>query len=79
MLHNNIKTNTKPKEIMTPQEFDSRLKELGGLYKEGKDCLFNLSVLESETKYRSRLFEIIRDMRDLAAVALKSDCESKLI
>lgn len=62
---------------MTPQEFDSKLKELGDLYEEGKDCLFNLSVLEIEVSYRDRLFEIIRDMRDLAAVALKSNYESK--
>lgn len=53
------------------KQFNETLKIIGDLYEEGKDCLFSLSILEEEHKYYHRLFEIIQEMRDLAATNLK--------
>ena len=55
------------------KEFDEALKQLGNLYEEGKSCVHyfypDLSV-ESEHK-ASRLFDVLREMRDLAAITMK--------
>ena len=52
------------------KEFDEALKLLGNLYEEGKDCLNNLEC-QQEQKEFSRLFEILREMRDLSAVTMQ--------
>ena len=39
-----------------------RIKEL---YNEGIECLESLSILEDETKDRDRLYEILRELRDI--------------
>lgn len=57
--------------LLNEKEFDESLKALGNLYEEGKDCLFSLSVLEDEIEVRERLFEIIKEMRDLSATTMK--------
>lgn len=60
-------------KLVNEAEFDSDLKQLGDLYEEGKDCVnyfyADLSI-ESQEK-ASRLFEILRQMRDIAAVQMK--------
>lgn len=48
-----------------------KLKELGDLYEEGKDCLNSLGILENDRNEWSRVYEILREMRDLAAVAIR--------
>jgi antitoxin component HigA of HigAB toxin-antitoxin module len=52
-------------------EFDESLKKLGHLYEEGKDCLHQLSILEDERGSYHRVFEILKEMRDLSAVTIK--------
>jgi hypothetical protein len=64
-------------QFSNEKTFDARLKEIGDLYEEGKDCLNGLSILEEERTEWSRLFEIIREMRDIAAVNLKANHEIK--
>lgn len=60
--------------------FDEGLKKIGDLYEEGKDCLNNLpyAVFNSdERKSYSSLFEILSELRTLAAVNLKANHEIK--
>jgi hypothetical protein len=64
-------------QFSNEKTFDARLKEIGDLYEEGKDCLNGLSILEEERTEWSRLFEIIRELRDIAAVNLKANHEIK--
>jgi hypothetical protein len=64
-------------QFSSEKTFDARLKEIGDLYEEGKDCLNGLSILEEERTEWSRLFEIIRELRDIAAVNLKANHEIK--
>jgi hypothetical protein len=64
-------------QFSSEKTFGARLKEIGDLYEEGKDCLNGLSILEEERTEWSRLFEIIREMRDIAAVNLKANHEIK--
>lgn len=58
---------------MSQEEFDRSLKQLGDLYEEGKDCLHNLSILAVDQEHYSRVFDIIRELRDIAAVSLKDN------
>jgi hypothetical protein len=57
--------------ILNEKEFDDSLTELGNLYEEGKDCLHSLSILEDEKKDYWRLFEILKEMRDLSAINMQ--------
>ena len=57
--------------IADEKEFDASLKTLGDLYEEGKDCLHSLSILEDEKDSFWRLFEILKEMRDLSAVNMQ--------
>jgi hypothetical protein len=54
------------------KEFDEGLKNIGSLYEEGKDCLHCLSILEEEREDYDRVFEILREFRDIAAMQLKA-------
>lgn len=45
-------------------DFEGKLDRLGDLYEEGKDCL---SQIFSPAKEHARLYEILREMRDMAA------------
>jgi hypothetical protein len=66
--------------IANEKQFDENLKRIGDLYEEGKDCLNNLPIGAlhgDEMKSYSRLFEVIREMRDLAAINLKANHEIK--
>lgn len=63
--------------IANEKNFDERLKEIGDLYEEGKDCLNSLGILEEDRADWSRLFDIIREMRDIAAISLKANHEVK--
>lgn len=58
-------------------EFDRQLKRIGDLYEEGKDCLNSLQILEDDRTEWSRVYEIIRELRDIAAVSLKGHHEIK--
>lgn len=58
---------------MSQEEFDRSLKQLGDLYEEGKDCLHSLSILNEEREHYNRVFDIIRELRDIAAVSLKAN------
>ena len=51
--------------IANEKEFDASLKTLGDLYEEGKYCLHSLSILEDEKEDYWRLFDILKEMRDL--------------
>ena len=57
--------------LLNEKEFDESLKQLGSLYEEGKDCLHQLSILEDEKESYWRLFDILKEMRDLSAVNMK--------
>lgn len=57
------------------KEFGDKLKVLGDLYEEGKDCLNDFSTdFESPGLPPTyfRLFEILKEMRDIAALQMKS-------
>lgn len=63
---------------MTKEEFDQQLKVLSDLYEEGKDCLVDLDTLVKTTPddraaSHNRLVYILREMRDMAAVAMKKN------
>lgn len=49
--------------------FEAKLDQLGDLYEEGKDCL---ALLYSPDPKHARLYEILREMRDIAAVSMKA-------
>lgn len=56
------------------QEFNDRLQKLGDLYEEGKDQLQKLySADHADIKPWERLFDILREMRDIAAVQLQKN------
>lgn len=60
--------------------FDENLKRIGDLYEEGKDCLSDLPIGSyhgGEMKSHSRLYEILAELRTLAAVNLKANHEIK--
>jgi len=57
-----------PREIQNKDEFHSQLDKLGELYEEGKDCLAHIY---NPDPHHARLYEILRDMRDMAAVQLQ--------
>lgn len=50
-------------------DFDAKLDKLGELYEEGKDCLHQ--IYQPGT-HHSRLYEILREMRDLAALQMQT-------
>lgn len=58
-------------QISNSQEFDDNLKKLGDLYEEGKDCLHKITIPGIPVEWHSRLFEILQEMRDLAAVQMQ--------
>lgn len=62
---------------MAMTALSDRLKELGDLYEEGKDCLNSLGILEEDRAEWSRVYEILREMRDISAVQLKANHEIK--
>ena len=74
-----------PKEVQgvysnTFLKFNERLKRIGELYEEGKDCLFEIPTGQlhgKEMKAYSRLFDILVELRDIAAVSLKANHEIK--
>lgn len=56
------------------QEFNDRLKKLGDLYEEGKDQLQKMYPADhADIKPWERLFDILREMRDIAAVQLQKN------
>lgn len=57
--------------IGNEKEFEQSLKMLGDLYEEGKDCLNSLSILEDEREHYHRLFDILKEMRDLAGTTMQ--------
>jgi hypothetical protein len=59
------------------EDFQTRLYEIGKLYEDGKDCLNSLSILEDEWAEYNKLFEIIRELRDIASVAVKQAYQLK--
>lgn len=66
--------------IVNEQSFDDSLKRIGDLYEEGKDCLNELPIGEwhgNEMKNYLRVFDILREMRDIACVNLKANHEVK--
>lgn len=66
--------------LANEKHFDDQLKRIGDLYEEGKDCMHELPIGEwhgNEMRHYSRVFEILRELRDIAAVSLKSNHEVK--
>ncbi len=65
------------KQISNEAEFKERLKQLGDLYEEGKDCLHsmfgavNMSPFPDDKDKHARLYDILREMRDIAAVQMQ--------
>lgn len=61
-------------QISNEQEFEDNLNKLGSLYEEGKDCLnqlFSQWKLIKEREAHARLYDILKEMRDLAAVQMQ--------
>lgn len=52
--------------------FDKSIDELNDMYEEGKTCLHQLSILIDEQDSYHRLFDIIKDLRKIAATALRN-------
>jgi hypothetical protein len=51
-----------------------QIKTISDLYEEGKDCLHTLPIGQfhgDEMKAHARAFEVLRELRDIAAVAAK--------
>lgn len=64
--------------IVNEQNFDERLKRIGDLYENGKDELNGMMIhYPADISARERLFQILREMRDIAAVSLKANHEVK--
>lgn len=58
---------------ITKQEFDAALDKLGALYEEGKDCLNSMMIHHpQDIDARTRVHEIIRDMRDMMGTQLQA-------
>lgn len=58
--------------------FDENLQKIGDLYEAGKDRLSSLLLThEEDWDSREELFNILREMRDIAAVNLKANHEIK--
>lgn len=66
--------------ITNEKEFDARLNRIGDLYEQGKDYLHELPIGSFHgaemTAYNS-LFDILRELRDIAATGLKANHEIK--
>lgn len=61
-------------KISNQQEFNDNLKKLGDLYEEGKKLssfLLPIPATHSDMKAWDRLREILKDMRDLAAIQMQ--------
>lgn len=65
------------RKIANEKEFEESLKKLGDLYEEGKDCLNSLlgaamgSIFPEDIEKHGRLYQILQQMRDLAAVQMQ--------
>lgn len=54
--------------LSNEKEFDDKLKEIGSLYEEGKDCLNRIDLWGDQD--HKRLYEILERLRTLAATQL---------
>lgn len=54
--------------LSNEKEFDDKLKEIGSLYEEGKDCLNRIALWDDQD--HKRLYEILERLRTLAATQL---------
>lgn len=62
--------------LANEKQFDENLKRIGELYEKGKDnlnCLPRHLFSEDERADHSQLFDILREMRDIAAINLKAN------
>jgi len=59
--------------IANEKEFDGSLNKLGDLYEEGKGCVnwFINSLGADDHDKAMRLYDILKEMRDLSAVNMK--------
>lgn len=57
------------REISNQEEFNKKLELLGALYEEGKTCL---NKIYQDDPAHTRLYEILREMRDLTALNMQS-------
>lgn len=68
----------KTPQYVNEKEFDEKLKRLGDLYEEAKDRLQACRPpFDERAQHHSALFDIIREMRDLAATSLRANYEIK--
>lgn len=61
-------------QISNNEEFEQNLKKLGDLYEEGKDKLLlilPMTPTNDEWEALYRLYDILKEMRDLAAVQMQ--------
>lgn len=65
------------KQISNKEDFQKLLLDLGKLYEEGKDCLHsiygavNVSPFSEDKERHARLYDILREMRDIAAAQMQ--------
>lgn len=64
--------------LANEKQFDKNLERIGELYEGGKDLLNGMMIhYPEDLKARDRLFQVLREMRDIAAVSLKANHEIK--
>lgn len=65
------------RQFANEKTFDDNLQRIGDLYEEGKDNLHTILPLEQDSEERTRLYDILREMRDIAAINLRANHEIK--
>lgn len=66
-----------PKCSTPPLALDDQLQHISELYEDGKDCLHSMSVLADEMQHRDRLYEVLRELRDVAATLTRTAHENR--
>lgn len=62
------------KKISNEKEFEENLKKLGQLYEEGKDLIaliLPVNATANDLHHAARFREVLKEMRDLAAVQMQ--------
>lgn len=68
------------RQYIQESDFDARLKRIGDLYEGGKDRINSISRLHMDREDANALdglYEIIRELRDIAATSLRANYEVK--
>lgn len=65
-------------QYVQESDFDARLKRIGDLYESGKDCVNSIICYDEDSREaKSKLLDILRDLRDISATSLKANYQVK--